>query len=48
MRPLFLNDRPGEGYVIDSTVVVFLLPFCVSPVVRGTRGDKQCLQYAAD
>ena len=29
MRPLYLNDWPGEGYMIDPSIVVFLLSFCV-------------------
>jgi hypothetical protein len=29
MGPLCLNNWPGEGYMIDPSIVVFLLPFCV-------------------
>jgi hypothetical protein len=29
MGALCLNDWPGEGYVIDPSIVVFLMPFCI-------------------
>ena len=27
--PLCLNDWPSDGYMIDPSIVFFLLPFCV-------------------
>jgi hypothetical protein len=29
MGPLCLNDWPGEGYMIDPSIVFLLLSFCV-------------------
>jgi hypothetical protein len=36
MGPLCLNDRPDEGYMIDLSIVVFLLLFCVKLRARSS------------